>query len=284
MEDNDLEEARKRQTFYQSLVMEGKAMADIKAHRLQKILPFSVAFHKYNFSPLYASMSLRLRANDARTLRRADIVIVILFSLSFICTLLSFYALLIHGLENFYGKMLMALLSSLFSFMFGYGLLLRRYDEHARYKIYTDPTFFRDAMDIPGAVRIFWVLQQSEVPDVYTLSDFPRISGHIQNENAIFSLTDSAELRTLLQADSEVMQLFRHASIKGYIFSTVTLEESARAAYNPFTADLVTFERDITDLFTADMHFFDIMHKRYLHTFLISTGTGKQIRTITFVP
>ncbi len=284
MQDNDLDEARKRQTFYQSLVMEGKAMADIDMHKLQSILPYSIAFTSYTFSPSYASMLERLSAKDTRKQRFADVVVMLCTLGASIFAVKALLAIAFLSAEDALGQLVTLLVSSLFIFLFGNAYIGRRYAEHARNKIYTDPTFYRKAMDIPGAVRLFWILRDSTVPESYTLKDFPRISGHIQNEDAQFILTDSTTLREALRADPTVVALFKEASAKGYIFTTVTFDDTAREQYDTFASDDTIFEQDVTDLFTADMHFFDIMHQKYLSSFAITTGTGKERRTLTFQP
>lgn len=282
MQDNDLDEARKRQTFYQSLVMEGKAMADIRMQALRKILPYSAAFERYTQSTSYTSMLARLNAKDTRGQRRADMILTALSLIALVCMGGSLFSLQQNGFTSFKNELIAFALSSLFLFLFCYGLFERRYAAYARYKIYTDPTFYRKAMDAAGAVRLFWILQQSEVPNTYELKDFPRISGHIQNEDVHFFLTSLTALREAFRTDTEVIALFKEASIKGYIFTTVTYDEAARALYDTLISNDIIFEQDVADLFTADMHFFDIMHKKYLNFFAITTGTGKERRTLVF--
>jgi hypothetical protein len=284
MLDNDLDEARKRQTFYQSLVMEGKAMADINMHKLQSILPYSTAFSAYTFSPSYTSMLERLTARDTRRQRFGDAVVFVFTLVALVFAGKSLLALFLWHTGNVLGECITILISTLVLFLFGNAYIGRRYAEHARNKIYTDPTFFRKAMDIPGAVRVFWILRESNVPNSYTLKDFPRISGHIQNEDAQFYLRSSDTVRAALRADADVVALFKEASVKGYIFTTVTYNDAARAQYDTFASDSNTFEQDVMDLFTADMHFFDIMHTKYLDSFTITTGTGKEQRTLIFTP
>lgn len=283
MKDNDLDEARERQTFYQSLVMEGKAMADIRSHYLRKILPLSVALKPYAFNTSYASMRMRLRAKDTRGQHRADVIMVLFAVVALFFATIPLYTLFVYQVNDFSEQAVTFSIAILFLIIFAYGLLDRRYAEHARYKIYTDPSFFRKAMDIPGAVRLFWILQESVVPDTYTLRDFPRISGHIQNEDVAFTIIKLDTLKKALRDNSEVLAIFKEASEKGYIFSTVTFDIEQRRSYDIFSVEDEIFMQDITDLFTADMHFFDIMHSTYIDTFVITKGAGKHQQILKFL-
>ena len=283
MQDNDLDEARKRHTFYQSLIMEGKAMADIHILKLKKILPYSIAIHKYSFSPSYTSMLQRLRVKDARKQYQVDGIMIAVAFVAVCFFAFSVYSIFMIGIAQIYDELFTILFSLLILCLFLYGLFERRYAEHARYMIYTDPAFYRNAMDLEGAVRIFWILQETEVPKNYTLQDFPRISGHIQNEDVVFTITDPQKLRALLKVDTDIARLFAEASVKGYIFSTVTFSDELRAQHDFFLSNDTIFAQDVSDLFTADMHFFDLMHTKYLDTFTITTGSGKQQRRVLFV-
>lgn len=283
MEDNDLDEARKRQTFYQSLVMEGKVMADIRMYNLRKVLPFSIAYKPYAFNPTYASMRMRLQAKDTRGQYRADMIMIFFAAIALLFILVPIYTVFVYKVNNLHDNAVTFLIALLFLLLFTYGLFERRYAEHARYKIFTDPTFYRKAMDAEGAVRLFWVLQESVVPDTYTLRDFPRISGHIQNEDVNFVITKVTVLKTAFAANPNILSLFKEASEKGYIFSTVTFDAAQRSGYDFLSTEDHIFQQDVTDLFTADMHFFDMMHSLYLDTFAITKGTGKQQQVLTFL-
>ncbi|MFM2414623.1 MAG: hypothetical protein RI911_316, partial [Candidatus Parcubacteria bacterium] len=225
MQDNDLDDARTRQARYQSLVMEGKIMADISETSSRIFAPYSIICNRIPKSSSYYLMQRRLNAKEIATRRVVDFFIGFFMAGSFIVIssiLWKTYSVSYMYLLDNLGPLFIAFV---FICIITYGYFQRRYGDYVRYKLYTDTAFFTKAMQTPGAIRLFWTAQDIQLPEKYTLEYFPLISGKIQDESINFILLSPSTLRDLLRKDEEVITQFKEASIKGYLFSTTTFNE-----------------------------------------------------------
>lgn len=280
--DNELDVARHHQGTYKSLVMEGKIMADIEMRPTFAIAPLSIAFKRLKATSAYKAMVQRTVEAHIQGHALIDCILgtVVLACLAYI-TFAAYSAT--QAEADIFSLVINSALAGFFCTLIIWGYLQRRYADHIRYMLFSDPAFFEKAMGTTGSVRLFWIVSNQVAPREYTSKDFSVISGLIQNEYVDFHLNSTAVMRTVLKSDPQVVQQFKNASNTGYLFSSAAMDTSEREAYDPFSdGNDVEFEHNVMDLFTSSEDFFTQMHNRYRDSFMLTTGAGKSKRSIIY--
>ncbi len=280
--DNELDVARHHQATYKSLVMEGKIMADIEMRPTFAIAPLSIAFRRLKATSDYTAM---VRRTVEAHIQGHLLIDCILGTVVIVC--IAYIAFATYSITqahaNIFSFVINSALAGFFCTLIIWGYLQRRYADHIRYMLFSDPAFFEKAMETTGSVRLFWIVSEQVAPREYTSKDFSVMSGLIQNEYVDFHLNSTSAMRTALKSDPQVVQQFKTASNTGYLFSSAAMDTNEREAYDPFSeGNDLEFEHNVMDLFTSNEDFFTRMHDRYRDSFMLTTGAGKSKRSIMY--
>ncbi len=283
--DGELNRAREHHNVYTLLVSDEKIMADVDYTHAKAFAPISAVLTTRITLPDYVLLSQRLYRRNRTAHRVTDAVVAFVFTGSVFVLGTTLYSAISARSVNVLDSSLMVTLSLFFIIILAWGAIQRRYSDIVRYKLFVDETFFKTAMETPGAIRLFWIMRDADtIPKSYTIKDFSLIASLIQDESADIVVENTSKLRSALGSDREGLRLLAEGSLLGHVFASADKTGSERKEYDvlsPESDDI--FLQNFMDLLCANEVFFKYAHMHHHALFSVHVRGSDSHTPLQFI-